>query len=678
MPPPPEWYWQPVEFDLFHPPKTIELPFSEFSLIRIEGASRVWDDLGEPGKQRLTRDGIVVVSGQEPAVQMGAFYTKLREQRVPYVVTLDALSYALHVAFERALAELDETMLAPALSAFLSKLEIHLEQERKGAGVELGEAIDFARALVSVARALVTPARPFSAPVDTASKLSLEWMSLVHDEMELVHAHAGPAISPLLGVSVDYRNFAAPLGAAHADAFVALTWLSSIPLSFAARTEIPGASVSVGTARRHTRAAMALARHTLREVDPEAAALWSRISRALTFVWGESDDVNATDLANLGATLGIALEDASQVSNVVNVDRLRHLAVATRPPRLYDGSGAPALRAGAAFRMFGGHASLDSLALAGFASAKRALPSALDLAAWLGAAQGRSAVHDEAADAFDGYDAALADAQRLHPTDSGALRASVYGTLLETWMAWLRPSSDVPRPFASVAAQRAAMDSALAAWTYARHDGAPFTRSKPPPMARATELEVQGAALPAYVEQAPDVLARLVAAAAQMKRGFSAVGGLPPKSVAMTSLAEVEDILRVALRIAVREANDEPLTPPDASALAVLPARLTRLEQTCGAEVPVTVRLAVDNAAGRSLWGTTGGVEPAVMVVREPGTGRLVLAVGAHVGYEDRIERHADSDDVSDVRQRSRVRSESAERTKRLSSGYAASFRLAR
>ena len=154
---------------------------------------------------------------------------------------------------------------------------------------------------------------------------------------------------------------------------------------------------------------------------------------------------------------------------------------------------------------------------------------------------------------------------------------------------------------------------------------------------------MKGAPLAAFVEQAPDVIARLVATVGQMKRGLAAVGGLPATSPAMTSLAEVEDILRVALRIAVREANDEALLAEDVSALASMPARLARLEE--GGEVasrsmvPVVAEVVVDAAGDRSLSSATGIIEPAVTIVREPGTGRLLLAVGAHVAHHELIER---------------------------------------
>ncbi len=46
----------------------------------------------------------------------------------------------------------------------------------------------------------------------------------------------------------------------------------------------------------------------------------------------------------------------------------------------------------------------------------------------------------------------------------------------------------------------------------------------------------------------------------------------------------------------------------------------------------------VDASGHRALSTATGAIEPAVMIVREPGTGRLVMAVGAHVAHHELIE----------------------------------------
>jgi hypothetical protein len=407
---------------------------------------------------------------------------------------------------------------------------------------------------------------------------------------------------------------------------------------WAASARAPG----VGIARLHARTAMLLARFAEREADPTINAAWSKISRLCTFVWGPSDDLSPTELTEIASAIGVALEDPKNVANVRTVDRLRHRAAKGRAPLVFDGAGAGGA-AGISMRLFGGHAPADSIALASFVASDgtRPLPATLDLAVWMGALEARSMLHEEGGDAWPGYDAALARAVTLQPTEDAPSRhASVHGSLLDVTMTWLRPPVDASAKgrLASPAAQRAAIDSALAAWTYARHDGQPLSRRKPVHSTHASsELAVTGAPLAAFVEPAPEVIARLSEATGQMRRGLTAIGGLATDSAGLTSLVEVDDLLRIALRIATRELYDEALTSEDAAAIASLPARLARLEDDTG-EHPIVAQVFTDRGGGRILSSSAGPVETALMTLREPGTGRLVLAVGAHVPHRDIVE----------------------------------------
>lgn len=670
----PEWYWEPVYADVHGAAKPVELPIADESLVRLEGATRVWDELGAAGRERLYRDGIVLEGAVEGAhaarvlppaarVGIGAFYMDLREQRVPYVITLDALAFAVHVAFDRALAEVEDLVLGPDLDVFVSELERRLVAEQKGAGVEIGEALRLARGIVAVARGLASEGT-IAPPPDLGP--------VVAQEIARVTAHAGGAkASLLLGAPIDYGRFAVPRGAGRPGSFRALAWLATAPLLLVAQSEAPGAVVGVGVSRLHARAAMLLARVAERDFDPAIHASWSRISRLLAFVWGPSDDLAPGELAELATALNVTLEDPKHVANVVTVDRLRHRAARGREPLLFDGAGAPG-RAGIGMRLFGGHAPPDSVALAALAHAHESrLPQALDLAVWIGAPEARAMLHEAGGDNLPGYDAALARAVAARPNDDAPARhASVHGSLLDVVMTWLAPVDEASQPPSSPpaspssaspspAAQRATVESALAAWTYARHDAQPFSRARPPRAPHAAkELQVTGAPLPAFVEAAPEVIARMVATVGQMRRGLGAIGGLAPTSPAMVTLAEVDDMLRAALRAASRGPNEEALTSEDMAALASLPARFARLEDPGDeaargpAVVPLVAELYVDDAADRVVSIATGLVEPAVMVAREPGTGRLVLAVGAHVAHRELVEPRGQQSNDSSYRAR--------------------------
>lgn len=686
----PEWYWEPVEADVRAALRPIELPIPETGLARVEGATRVWEELGAEGRERLRRDGVVVLGGAgAPRLHMGAFYMELREQRLPYVITLDALVYALHLALGHALAEVDDAVLAPELDTFLAKLEARLAAEQKGAGVEIGEALRLARGMVAVARVLSLGPDPVVAPgsasgAPAASLVPSELAPVVAQEVARITAHAGRAQSPLLQAPVDYGRFAVPSGAGRPGSFRALAWLGSAPLLLSAQSEVAGAAVGVGTSRLHARTAMLLARVADRELDPALHASWSRITRLLGFLWGPADDLALAELADLASSLGFTLEDPKNVANVITVDRLRHRAARGRQALLFDGTGAPG-RAGIGVRLFGGHASADVVALASLTDPARPLPATLDLAVWLGAPEARASLHEGGADAWDGYDAALARAVGARPGEESPSRhASVSGSWLDVVMTWLVPREGAPRALVSPAAQRMAVESALAAWTFARHAGQPLSHPRPSRGARSVkDLSVAGAALPAFVEAAPDVIARLVATVGQMKRGLAAIAHLPATSPAMIALAEVEDMLRLAMRVASRHVNDDAVTAEDAAALASFPARLARLEEQAdeAGQVPVVAELMVEGSADRVLSTATGLVEQAVTVAREPGTGRLVLAVGAHVAHHELVEPRAQKS--TDASHRARFREDRDASAPRKAAApargaYTSTFRMVR
>ena len=74
--------------------------------------------------------------------------------------------------------------------------------------------------------------------------------------------------------------------------------------------------------------------------------------------------------------------------------------------------------------------------------------------------------------------------------------------------------------------------------------------------------------------------------------------------------------------------------------------------------VPLVAELYVDGAADRVVSTATSLVEPIAMVAREPVTGRLVLAVGAHVGHRELVEPRGQRS--TDTSYRAKIRGEGA------------------
>ena len=102
-------------------------------------------------------------------------------------------------------------------------------------------------------------------------------------------------------------------------------------------------------------------------------------------------------------------------------------------------------------------------------------------------------------------------------------------------------------------------------------------------------------------------------------------------------------MLRACLAVALREANDEPFEAEQSQALAEMPAKLfdleARLTASRGGERTLVAAVHEDRAAGlRVVEVATGAVDEMYLVVREPKTGRLVLAIGASLAAHECIE----------------------------------------
>lgn len=666
-PPPADWFWEDVPVSV-RPATTkpLVLPLAEKDLVH---PGRFWDGLSADGKLRLRRDGVVVLGDPAEAFSsVGALYNFLREQHVPSVITIDALVTITMLAVERALAEVEETVLAPELAGLLGRLETRLGKENAGASTELVEGYRVARGVVAVARSLA------------GSTIAPDMTSIVAEERARIDGVVRTP-SPLLGVELDPGDFVVPSEAARPGLWRALAWLAAAPLGMVGKGEAIGATIDVAQARTNTRAAMLLARVCDHDIDPAINASYTRLARILGFVWGAPDDLTLTELDGIATAAGVDLTKPASITNVTRVDRVRAHARAGRIPALRDGPGAIG-RAGIGVRLFGGHATLDAIALQSLLApavgpttrkdqdmlardGHRVLPASLDLAAWLGLPEAHALLHETHADAFDGFTDALDRAEKLRPDPAtSTLHASVQGSLLDALVTWAGAREGagfgdtagwgVPNTATN---GRRRTESLLSAWTMIHHAGSPLARAKPTAAAPTGELgglaDVKTAA---FVEPLPEVIAQLAGAVGQLQRGLNALIRWAPGSVGLATLIEVEDILRVALRTAERHVSDEALSSEEEAALAALPARLVRLEgkDPLG---PGVAEMASDPAGNRILILATGTFEPALLVARDANKDEAVVAIGAQLAHHEVV---AAPPALSDAAWRTTLRSTTA------------------
>jgi hypothetical protein len=231
------------------------------------------------------------------------------------------------------------------------------------------------------------------------------------------------------------------------------------------------------------------------------------------------------------------------------------------------------------------------------------------------------------------YDAALEALVRARPPED-EWHASVQASGLAAIHTYLMPSlADGAIPAGATSAwRRHKIEAALGAWTMLRHDGVPFTRLAVPAGARAASSPRARGPL-AFVEPHPEAIAQYVAMVEQAARGLAAIGAIdPPQKDSV--YAEADALLRACLEAALHEANDEPLASATTSEL---PDRLAALEQRIDAAragaLPIAIDVHADLAGGTVLEEAIGGADDMYLVLREPSSGRLVLAVGAAIAH---------------------------------------------
>jgi Protein of unknown function (DUF3160) len=686
-PPLPAWtYWEPVDVPVAEGSKPFELPVDVAQLGRTPGAATRWAAASDALREAVTSHGFAVTRAPRPEGRLGDFYASLRDDRVAWVVTLDTLFFVTHLALDRALADVDALRVAPALATMLRRLELRLAAESRGARADMAPSYVVARGIVGVALALLQP--DYVAPRELGP--------LIDGERSRVLTHGGVAGSPWLGVPLDYSAMS-PRGAAdrdeaHAGWFRAVAWLEGAALALDGTGEGPARSpVDVGTARVHARAALLLARLLDYDVDAEAAGAWDRVERASELLVGDPDDPTPHDLSLAAAAQKLDLRNGDWFSNVAMVDRVRHAVSKARVARVDDGSlGSiappsgldpllPIGRLAPGFRLVGPRLTPDGELLqalvfplvgafsgreapAGARDGVRALPGALDVAAWLGSAEARAQVHAGGDDAYARYGETLDRLRQARPADGSLERhRTPYLSMLDAVETWLRPSvGDRVQPGAPTPEGRSRKaEVALAAWTELRHDATAMSRVQVLDLRLAPHTPADSV-VPVFVEPHPESIAKLVALVRQTERALIGSGTLAGSAPSIAVLEEVDDLLWTALGVAVHEAADRAVPPALVQAMAAFPARMRALEAALAGsgavEVPLVVDVHSDRPSGRALEEALGRVEELWMVMREPETHRLWLAVGASIPHVELVVPMAQR--ASDAAWRARIAAE--------------------
>ncbi len=589
----PGTFWEDTPLaSLTLPPATYERD----KLVRAELASR-FEALPQASREKLAERGVLVTERADRATSIGDAYLSLAKNRVPFVITLDALFSISIRAIERALEGADREVVAPSLASALAETEQRLAAESRAARSDTAPAYSLARAVIVVAQKLVDP----KIEIDPAIAV------VIAPELALITAHAGPQRSPLLGRVVDYGAFDTQAGLAFGDArigeFRSVVWLARAPLSLA--TEPSSRALDVAMVRTQTRAAMLLSR--------SSSEFWKRAKDAIAFGTGRGDDPGARALLAAATALGMDLREEANIGNVVRVDKLRAAMLREAGATVEDTGGSLAT-----FRLLSPSGPPDVRALARVMQASHELPSALVVGVALGASDARPLLETMHVDA-----AVLDDVAHAFTTDHPTRHATVYASALDAIATYLAPSAfDAHRAWrASPSYARHKLEVALAAWTELRHAAMPFARDAA--HAALDEPVVAVDDVSSAIEPHPEAIARLVSLVRQAEHNAAA----SETSASSQLLERVESLLKSALAIVVAQST-APLGEPLARELATMPSRIAAIEKRLGpAASPLVVATASQVDASRVLEDATGTLEDVWLAVDVAGSTSLYVGV---------------------------------------------------
>lgn len=542
---------------------------------------------------------------------------------VPSYVTTDVGYHVWHLAFDKALRDLEQDVFLPRLeSLLLGALAAAEAQTAELADTPLADAASRAEQLYQVA----------------AAELGLDVTlgPLAEQERALIAAAgADPVESPILGNTVTYALFT-PRGRYTVNDdltryFLAMSVLGQLGFCLPGTIDCPDGPLPVQTAVLASRALVA---------DDALVALWREVYEPTAFLVGLADDYSPRELAAAAAEVdpGWLADPSAFASAAAAGDLVAELADA-RPVLINPDR--------ASVRLMGSRFVIDSFILdqliyenVGTLAEPRSLPSGLDVAAALGSTAARQALEDRGEMAYANYESQL-DAM----TAAVAARpvADWAGTVYDAWLYAIQ-AAFAPRGAAFPDYQRtdawAAKDLQTGLASYAELKRDTILYAKQAFAEGGGDLEVEGP-VRHWVEPDPVAFERLAAAADLMRQGLADRGLLPAEQDAL--LADVSGLQTFLGRVARAELAGEVVAAVDAERLAAIGEELEGLalrasdEQVAGPVSEQDAAVIADIATGTQgevLEIATGRFDRFLVVVPDASGGFAVAQGAVNSFYE--------------------------------------------
>jgi len=522
----------------------------------------------------LAQNGFVVVDG--PGMDLfGGAYGRLKNLKVPIVVTSDSVLHLYHVLFDNALKEIEEEYFFDDLRALCEGLLLKTRARLRieGRAEALVEADTATLAYLSVAIQLLDPDW---APPESA----------VAQEIRLIEAHRGFAMSPIFGYKEDYSQYV-PRGHYTRSAklkryFKAMMWLGRMTFLLKGNNETIGdALVPEAVANRQTIQALLLSRDLTG--DKELLAKWERIYTVTAFFVGLADDLTIYDYAE-------AYPASNGIASKAVLDGVR-VHMARKPsPLIYGGTGLKEvydfdeatlikmLDATKGLRLMGQRFVPDSYVMGRLVFLRytgkeepftmvgtplgpiRGFPRGLDVMHLLGSARALAILEVEGDTAYEEYAERLA---KLKAQFADFAPEDWHQNLYWSWLSLLRTflgsfGKGYPSFMQTEAYTDKALNTALASWSQLRHDTILYVKQSYSMMAGAMPSPPPKPEPEGLVEPVPALYAELIALNAMSLEGLRELGVLTKPME--WRFERTDRILRRLLELSVKELEGKALS----------------------------------------------------------------------------------------------------------------------
>lgn len=503
-----------------------------------------------------------------PYDQMYAVYEENRSAGRPTFVTSDSVLHTTHVLFDYTLRAAESRRLDGTLrqltGRMFDRMSTLLAEELKKRYIIAPPPYGYDRvtAYFGVAQKLLAP----------ETKLPPAIAPLVEKEVALITAHAGEAMSPIMGVTEDYTQYTPRGHYTHNERltryFRAMMWYgrAGFPIS---GEKSPGTPLTRDGMRANALAGILLSRQ-LEAVDSPAVRmpgvptinLWRSVYNPTVFLVGQSDDLTPPEYSRISHDIfGETLPGGWVPQAQADTDRFIAAAIALRPPKIIGGDQAGRTPP-VSLRLFGQRFTADSAILQRLVAPNvpgRTMPSGLDVMAALGSPAAEKLLYDRG----EFRNVTYSDAMSRLRVEFNARDDAGQTTAYDYWLHVLRalagdrsslgqfpagyPGTARPAWWGDQAWMAKQLNTGLGSWAELRHDTILYVKqSYAPREAQAVEPSPI-----VYVEPVPQVYAALIRLLSATRDGLTAQGVFPAELG--TNYDDMTRLLRALLRISTQE-----------------------------------------------------------------------------------------------------------------------------